>query len=278
MIGLNTPDRAHTVALNQIEIGDLRVAYRQAGTGPPLVLLHGGISDSRVWLRQLEDLSTEFTVVAWDAPGCGDSSDPPAAFRLADYADCLAGFIGTLGLGRPHVLGHSFGGGLALQLYGRHPTIVRTLILAGAYAGWAGSLPPREVKRRLLAALEMAGSRSSQRDPARPNGVPAASPNPRLAAESEAIAAGLHPVGTRVMATAFAEADLRHVLPLVDVPTLLLYGEADERAPLQVAEDIHRGIRGSELVMLPRVGHESYLEAPQRFNAEVRRFLRSIPG
>ncbi|OFW54137.1 MAG: hydrolase [Actinobacteria bacterium RBG_16_70_17] len=264
--------------MDQIQIGDLRIAHRRAGTGPPLVLLHGGASDSRVFLRQLEDLSDEFTVVAWDAPGCGRSPDPPETFRMADYADCLAGFIGALGLGRAHVLGHSFGGGLALEFYGRHPTIPRTLILAGAYAGWAGSLPPGEVEQRLQTALEMTERGSSQLGPGWPAGVPAASATSGLAAESEAIAFGLHPVGTRVMATAFAEADLRHVLPLVDVPTLLLYGEADERAPLKVAEDIHRGIRGSELVMLPGVGHESYLEAPQRFNAEVRRFLRSAQG
>jgi len=78
------------------------------------------------------------------------------------------------------------------------------------------------------------------------------------------------------MAAAFADADLRYVLPLIDVPTLLLHGEADERAPLAVAEDLHTGIRGSQLVVLPRVGHESYLEAPQRFNFEVLRFLRPM--
>jgi len=58
----------------------------------------------------LEDLSAEFSVVAWDAPGCGGSSDPPEGFRMADYADCLAEFIEDLGLDRLHVLGHSFGG------------------------------------------------------------------------------------------------------------------------------------------------------------------------
>lgn len=278
MNGLSRPFPSRAVASDQIEIGGLRIAYRRAGTGPPLVLLHGGACDGRVWLRQLEDLSDEFTVAAWDAPGCGQSSDPPETFRMDDYADCLAAFIGALGLKRPHVLGHSFGGGLALALYGRHPAVPRSLTLAGAYAGWAGSLPPEEVARRLRATLEMA-----EGDPGTPGerpstGLPDQPVTPRLPGDGVAAGADLHPAGIRVMALAFAEADLRPVLPMIDVPTLLLHGEADERAPRRVADDLHRGIRGSQLVMLPGVGHEIHLEAPGEFNARVRPFLRSIQG
>ena len=68
-----------------------------------------------------------------------ESEDPPESFRLPDYADALAGLIAALGLGRPHVLGHSFGGALVIELYRRHPSVPATLILTGAYAGWAGS-------------------------------------------------------------------------------------------------------------------------------------------
>lgn len=75
------------------------------------VLLHGGFGfDSRAWHPQFEDSTDEFTVVAWDAPGCGSSEDPPVSFRMADYADCLAEFLKVLGLRRPHVIGVSFGG------------------------------------------------------------------------------------------------------------------------------------------------------------------------
>lgn len=82
------------------------------------------------------------------------ASDPPEdTFRLADYADCLAGLVTLLGLERPHVLGLSFGSGLALELYDRHPEIPCTLILASAYAGWAGSLPSEEVDERLHGVL-----------------------------------------------------------------------------------------------------------------------------
>ena len=80
--------------MDRLEVDGLRVAYRRAGAGPPLVLLHGGFGfDSRSWQRQFDSLADEFTVVAWDAPGCGQSDDPPDTFRLPDYADCLARFI-----------------------------------------------------------------------------------------------------------------------------------------------------------------------------------------
>src|SRR2546425_2513964 len=129
--------------MGESEVGGLTIAYERAGEGPPLVLLHGFVGGSRgTWRRQIEGLSDTFTVVAWDAPGSGRSSDPPESFRMPDYADCLAGFVDALSLGRPHVAGLSFGGALALELYRRHRTIPRTLVLAGAYAGWTGSLPP----------------------------------------------------------------------------------------------------------------------------------------
>src|SRR5436190_24119095 len=91
--------------LERVEVGGLRIAYRRLGSGPVVVLLHGGLSDGREWQAQLDQLSDEFTAVAWDAPGCGGSSDPPPEFGLTDYAVCLASFIVRLGLGRPHVVG-----------------------------------------------------------------------------------------------------------------------------------------------------------------------------
>ncbi len=104
--------------MNQMEVGGLDIAYERAGAGPLLLLLPGYVGDARgTWHHQIDELSDEFTVVAWDTPGSGRSSDPPDSFRLPDYADCLAGFINSLGLGQPHVAGLSFGGGLALELY-----------------------------------------------------------------------------------------------------------------------------------------------------------------
>jgi pimeloyl-ACP methyl ester carboxylesterase len=86
-------------------------------------------------------------------PGCGLTSDPPEQFRIRDYVACLAGFIAALGLEQTHVLGLSFGTGLALKLYRADPELVRSLILASAYAGWAGWLPPEAWAREWLPTL-----------------------------------------------------------------------------------------------------------------------------
>lgn len=262
--------------MNHVEVEGLRIAYERAGNGPALVLLHGGPLDSREFRRQIADLSDEFEVVAWDAPGCGRSTDPPETFRLPDYADCLAAFIEALGLERPHVLGLSWGGGLALALYRQHPAVPRSLVLASAYAGWAGSLPPEVVHQRLEQAL-----READMPPEHLVGtwVPtffSESAPQQLVDEVTAIVSEFHPAGIRIGLRAFAEADLRDVLPRIRVPTLLLYGDKDVRSPLHVAEALHAEIPGSRLVVMPGVGHVSDMEAPERFNAEVRTFLRSV--
>ena len=261
--------------MERVEIRGLGIAFERTGSGPPLVLLHGGLSDGREWRRQLDGLAADFTLVAWDAPGCGRSSDPPDAFRMPDYADCLALFIAALGLGRPHVLGLSWGSTLALELYRRWPRLPRTLLLASAYAGWAGSLPEDVVAKRLDGLL---------RELERPPEQCARSTIPSLLTdhapaemidELVAIMSDFHPAGCRPMLHAMAEADLRDVLPHIDVPTLLLYGDADVRSPLPVAEQLHAQMPGSSLVVIPGAGHQSNIETASLFNAAVRDFLRA---
>lgn len=259
------------------DVGGHRIAYERAGEGPAVVLVHGFVGDARsTWRPQLDGLSDEFTVVAWDAPGAGRSSDPPESFRLPEFADLLAEFIRALGLERPHVVGLSFGGMMTLELFRRHPSLGRSLVLAGAYAGWSGSLPREVVEQRLNQVLELA-----DRPPAEfaravgPTMFSSSIPGDILQ-EFEANIASFHPVGLRAMAHSSAEADLRDVLPRIDVPTLLLYGDQDARASLSVAERIHGAIPRSKLVVLPGIGHISSVEAPERFNAELRAFLREV--
>ncbi len=262
--------------MDQIDLGGLRIAYRRAGTGPPLVLLHGGFGfDSRSWRRQFDALADEFTVVAWDAPGSGKSDDPPDTFRLPDYADCLASFIEALALERPHVLGLSFGAALALEFYRRHPLLPRTLVLAGAYAGWAGSLPPEVVADRLGRLLREAELPTVQWVPAYVPGMLTNSAPQAMVDEVTALMYDVRPGGNVVMLHSMAEADLRDVLPRIEVPTLLLYGDVDSRSPVAIGEALQAEIPGSKLTVLAGVGHLSNIEAADRFNREVRGFLRS---
>jgi pimeloyl-ACP methyl ester carboxylesterase len=262
---------------HQIKIKGLRIAYQRAGEGPALVLLHGGFGiSSSMWRPQLDRLSDEFTVVAWDMPGCGHSSDPPEGFGASDYVDCLVEFIKALGLERPHVLGLSFGGVLALELFRWHPTVPRSLVLASAYAGWVGSLPAEVVEQRLQRALREADLPPEQWVRGYIPGFFTEAAPTELIEEMAAMMSEPHPAGLKAIALAFGKADLRDVLPRIDVPTLLLYGDKDVRSPLNVAEDLHAQIPGSTLVVMPGIGHVSNMEAPERFNAEVRNFLREV--
>ena len=259
--------------MDQIEVGGLRVAFERRGEGPPLVLLHGWPSNSREWRRQIDSLSDQFTVIAWDAPGAGRSSDPPETFRLSDWADCLAGFIAALGLERAHVAGLSWGGSLALELYRRHPTVPHTLILVSAYAGWAGSLPAEAVEDRLHLYLRNSELPPDEWVPAVIRTLLTDRATGDMVDELTSILTEFHPAAMRVAIPAMAEADLRDVLPHIEVPTLLLDGEQDVRAPKAVWEPLHSGIRGSKLVLVPGVGHMIDIEAAEPFNVEVRAFL-----
>jgi pimeloyl-ACP methyl ester carboxylesterase len=264
------------VALGTASVGGRVIAYRRAGNGPPLVLLHSALSDGREWRPQLEDLADEFTVIAWDAPGCGGSDDPPGDFRLPDYADAVAGLVGALGVERPHLVGLSFGAGLAIAVYDRHPNLARSLVLASAYAGWAGSLPRDVVAERLRRTLADAERPPREWIPSYLSGFFAGPVPQESIDEVITIMGDVRPAGIKPMVRAFAEADLRPVLDRISVPTLLLHGELDARAPLAVAENLHVRAARSQLVVLTGVGHVSNIEAPVIFNAEVRRFLRSV--
>ncbi|MGY1602891.1 alpha/beta fold hydrolase [Geodermatophilus sp. SYSU D00815] len=143
-------------AVETVDVDGLRTAFERAGPGPAVVLLHGCVADGRTtWRHQLDDLCDEFTVVAWDAPGAGASADPPEDFGIAGHADCLAAFVDRLGLGRPHVAGLSFGGGLAIALTGRHPALPRSRVLVSACAGWRGSLPEDVAAAGLRQAVDL---------------------------------------------------------------------------------------------------------------------------
>jgi pimeloyl-ACP methyl ester carboxylesterase len=259
--------------METVEVDGLRVGYERAGQGPPLVLLHGYVGDgATTWRGQLEGLSDRFTVVAWDMPGAGMSSDPPESFGLEGYADCLAGFIGRLGLERPHVAGLSLGGALALELYRRRPGVPATLVLASAYAGWGGSLPADVAAQRLRQALALSELSGEEFVGTLLPTMFSEGTAPEAVAAFGASMRSFHPAGFRAMARASA-GNVREVLGRIEVPTLLVYGDQDVRAPLAVAEDLHAAIPGSKLVVLPGVGHACSIEAPDEFNRVVRDFL-----
>jgi pimeloyl-ACP methyl ester carboxylesterase len=257
-----------------IRTNGLEIAYERVGEGPPLVLLHGAAVDSRMWQPQLTVLADEFTVVAWDEPGAGRSSDVPADFGLADYAKCLAALIGGFNLGPAHVAGLSWGGTVALELYRHRPELVATLLLVDTYAGWKGSLPEDEVRARVEGVRQMLAAADHLFDPTLP-GLFAGDPPAEFVALLDAMAADVRPESMRTALLVMAEADQRDLLPHIAVPTLLIWGELDARSPLHVARQFEDAIPSAKLVVIPGAGHVSNLEQPELFNDAVRKFCRA---
>jgi pimeloyl-ACP methyl ester carboxylesterase len=263
--------------METVEVDGIRIGYARSGDGVPLVLLHGYVGDgSTTWQPQIAEFDQEFDVVAWDAPGAGRSSDPPEVFGIDGYADCLAAFIEVLGLEQPHIVGLSFGGAIALALFRRHRSIPASLVLASGYAGWSGSLPAEVAEQRLAQARALSEMSADDLVAALLPTMFSARVPCETVDKFRASMREVHPAGFRAMADASAE-NVRDVLPLVTVPTMLIYGETDVRAPLYVAEDLHEAIADSTLVVLDDTGHVCNIEAPEQFNAALRAFLHTVP-
>jgi len=257
-----------------VRVSGLEIAYERVGEGPPLVFVHGAAEDGRVWQPQLAGLADEFTVVAWDEPGAGRSSDVPHGFGLADYSYCLAALIDALALGAAHVAGMSWGGTVVQELYRHRPELVATLILIDTYAGWKGSLPEVEVRARVAGAQQMLAAPADQFDPTLP-GLFAGDPPADVVGLLEQIAADVRPESLKTQLLVMAEADQRDLLPRIAVPTLLIWGELDARSPLSVAREFVQAIAQAKLVVIPCCGHVSNLEQPVLFNQAVREFCRA---
>lgn len=268
--------RGYGATVDVVRAHGLDISYQRVGAGPPLVFVHGAAEDSRIWQPQLAGLADEFTVVAWDEPGAGRSSDVPASFGLADYAECLAELIEAIALGRAHVAGLSWGGTVVQELYRHRPDLVATLILIDTYAGWKGSLAAEEVRGRVAAARRMLAAPAAQFDPTLP-GLFAGKPPIEFVALLEQIAATVRPHSLETQLRVMADADQRDLLAHIAVPTLLIWGELDVRSPLSVARQFEQAIPDTTLVVIPDCGHVSNLQAPDQVNEAVRHFCRTHP-
>jgi len=214
--------------------------------------------------------------VAWDAAGAGASDDPPETFTIKDWADDLRKLLDALSVEEAHVVGLSWGGLVAQAFYDLYPSRVSDLVLSDTYAGWKGSLPADVVAKRLARCLS-----ESELAPAElvARWVPVEffteAVSGDVAATMAAIVSDFHPLGFRLMARSLAENDTMSLLSTIRVPTLLLWGESDQRSPLEVAERFRDAIPDAELAVIPAAGHVSNMEQPDLFTSHVRRFLWS---
>lgn len=258
-----------------VTAGAARFSYLEAGSGTPLVLLHGVGSAARSWKHQLRGLAGAFRVIAWDAPGYGESSAPAVDEPTAeDYAQALESFLGALGVGRFHLVGHSLGSIMAARFALRHPERILSLTLAGIAAGHA-RLPQderEELKAARLDDLAALGPRgmAEKRGP-RLLGPKADAATVRAVVDTMAM---LRPDGyaqaVRMLSGADTRADVS-ALPQ-EMRVQIVYGDADAITTPQQNQSVARERPQAAVHVLPGAGHALYLEQPEAFNAIVLRF------
>ena len=221
----------------QIALGDITMSYAEWGSGPPLVLLHGGLSTGREWSPLAARLSSRYRVIAPDARGHGHSTrtDQPLSYGL--LADDVASLIGALELSDPIVGGWSDGGQVTLELAVRHPVLAGALIVGGALPDYVES-GLRERSRALLEAPD--------------------EPEEEVAEQMRATHAdwgglfeqtkGMWLGYEGISATGVAE---------IAVPVLVLAADRDELVALEQSVALYRALRNAELAVCPATTHEA---------------------
>jgi pimeloyl-ACP methyl ester carboxylesterase len=258
--------------------GGRTMAYREAGRGPALVLLHGIGSNSASWRPQLALLADRFHVIAWDAPGYG-GSDPlvPAEPTPQDYAAALLELVNSLGILRFSLLGHSWGALIAAAFARHHAARVTALILANASPGYAAaSLDIRRarVDGRIADMQELGPAGLAAK-----RAAALLSPNaPAAAVEAvRAVMSQLRPDGYAQAARMLGTANILDDARVITVPTLVIGATGDTVTPEEGNRRIATTIPGAHYASLIGPGHASYVEDPAAFNAQVTGFIGTRP-
>lgn len=247
------------------------IAWREHGSGPLALFLHGLGGSRTSWEPQLTELGTLRRCVAWDMPGYGASAGSPETFE--QLADAAAGLVDTVTEGsgeRVDVVGLSMGGMVAQHLALRHPRLVRTLVLLDTSPAFGidGSLPEEWLQQRL--APLAAGQSPAEMAPVVLRSI--TGPNITSPQLGEAVAA-MSRIPTDALAAAcrtLVTHDTRGRLGEIECPTLVAVGEHDEETPLDYARALHEAIPRSRLEIIPGAGHLSNLETPGAVNELIR--------
>lgn len=246
-----------------VDINGIRTRWRQAGSGPAVLVLHGWGAKIEAVQPIISGLSPQLTVYAVDLPGFGETALPPAAWGVTDYADWTRALMDELGLARPSIVGHSNGGRVAIHLASHHPERVDKLILVDS----AGIRPKRGVRYHRRVAMAKTAKHA-----ARLLGAPGRALQKRVLARTAssdyANAGPLRPTFVKLV-----NEDLTPLLSQIRASTLLIWGDGDDATPLSDGQVMEQLIPDAGLVVLAGAGHFSYLDQPQRFARVAAHFL-----
>ncbi|MGH2981732.1 MAG: alpha/beta fold hydrolase [Solirubrobacterales bacterium] len=278
---------AADLELRETSLHGQQVCYRIAGEGPPIALIHGITSDSGAWLEAMRRLAERHTVIAPDLLGHGASAKPTGDYSLGAYASGVRDLLGLLGFESATVVGHSLGGGIAMQLAYQFPEYCERLVLVSSGGLGrevnpvlrAATLPGAELVMPLVVRdwAVRAGSKVAgalERVGLRPgHDLREVGRGYAFLVESDAQRAFLHtlravidPGGQRVSA-------MDRLYLAEDMPTLIVWGGRDPIIPIEHGRAAHAAIPGSRLVEIPDAGHWPMLDQPELFRTELQSFI-----
>ena len=250
------------------------ISYRETGRGPVLFLLHGMNGNSRSWAQQFKAFSDSYRVIAWDAPGYGESD--PVTPDADAYAAQAAHLLDHLKVERAHVVGHSMGGVIAERFCARHLDRATCLVLSGTH--WGNAAPadaPLAAKyARRLEDLEQMPAKEYGK--ARAEKMLPSSPPPDVFDQVAEVASEMRREGLLNGGQMVEKTDNRPFLPALKLPVLILTGDRDAVVKPQRSEAMMDYLPTARAVSLPGVGHAPYLEAPDAFNQAVRAFFETL--
>jgi 3-oxoadipate enol-lactonase len=244
-----------------IGTGRHRIAYRRAGAGQPLVLLHPLALSGAVWGAYADRLASSFQVITPDARGHGDSGWDGQPFSIDDLADDVAELLDGLGLASAHVAGMSMGGSTAVSFAGRYPRRADALLLADTTAWYGADAAAAWADRAATAAARpRAQQLPFQLDRWFTEGF-----RQRRPEEADRVAGlflGTDSRAHAAAARALGAMDSRPLLSAITAPTLVLAGEEDYATPPAMARAIADGVPGAQALVLPGLRHLSLVEDP----------------
>ncbi|MFE0752374.1 alpha/beta fold hydrolase [Inquilinus sp. NPDC058860] len=259
-------------------LGAGETRWRRAGTGRPIVFIHGVGMASSVWAPQIEAFALTHTAIAYDMLGHGGSALPPERPGLKDYSDQLRSLLDELDLGRAVVVGHSMGALVALEFALNHPD--RTLGVAALNAVYRRTPAQREAVLDRARRIEAEGPGGAVDGTiARWFGNPVPAALAEVADKTRAFLESADPVGYARTYRLFASADAAHAERLggLAVPALFLTGEEDPNSSPEMSRAMAAAVPRGRAEILPGERHMMSLTAPALVNARLRAFAEEVP-
>ncbi len=254
-----------------VRVNGIDLAYRVAGAGDPLLLIHAFPLNSAMWNQQITDLSDQFLVIAPDIRGFGQSELGDAPISLDQYAADLVALLDHLGIGRVAVAGLSMGGYIAFALLRAAPGRISKLILADTRAE-ADTEEGRQARAQNAQLAEREGVPALVTQMLPKLLAPDADATVHTQVRQIASANGAAGVAAALRAMA-ARPDATVHLGTTDIPALIIVGSADALTPLEAAQAMYRALPAARIVTIDGAGHLSNLEQPAAFTSTIRRFL-----